>query len=495
MSPLFDFTKAVTHTLWLPFYFESEQVMQRVSKLWQAWLSSQSTALITPDGCFTWAQLNTVIDRYADYLLSQGVNAGDVVTLVGKNSAQYVVCYLAAIKVGAAVALIMPQPQKQLLEKLTTLYRPQQTVYCCGVELDGITSHNNKQQLDFPSFAACFGDDLPSSEQALDRSSLTSELASIIFTSGSTGTPKAVAHTSEQHLASASGLLELFKFGESDTWLLSLPIYHVSGLAIIYRWLVAGGCLKIGEQGLEQDIQGCSHASLVATQLHRLLESKQSLSLTHVLLGGSHIPQGLASQASANGIETWIGYGMTEAASTVTAKRVNDNQSAGQVLPNRILKVEQQRIYIGGETLASGYYYQGAITPIKDSEGWFDSKDLGNCKNEELYIIGRADNQFISGGENIHCEEIEAVLSQLQEVSQAIVIPVPDLEYGHRPVAVLQSELLLSQEYIESHLATRLVKFKWPIAYFSLPQTLLGNGIKISRKQVKEWVLTQLSRT
>ncbi len=61
-------------------------------------------------------------------------------------------------------------------------------------------------------------------------------LASIVFTSGSTGTPKAVVHTHRQHLASAQGLLSEFQFNHQDTWLLSLPLYHVSG----WRLSIAG---------------------------------------------------------------------------------------------------------------------------------------------------------------------------------------------------------------------------------------------------------------
>ena len=121
--------------------------------------------------------------------------------------------------------------------------------------------------------------------------------------------------------------------------------------------------------------------------------------LSHVLLGGSNIPLPLCQEASRLGVETWVGYGMTEAASTVTAKKVDGSNGVGQVLKNRLLKLKRQRIYISGETLASGYYQQGAIIPIT-SDTWFDTKDLGSWQNDELHVTGRADNLFVSGGEN-----------------------------------------------------------------------------------------------
>ena len=205
------------------------------------------------------------------------------------------------------------------------------------------------------------------------------------------------------------------------------------------------------------------------------------------------MPLTLSQQAAEQGIETWLGYGMTEAASTVTAKQIDATYSAGTVLPNRRLELRDGRIYIGGETLASGYFEQGVVTPIVDAQGWFDSKDLGEqLANGELVIKGRADNQFISGGENVHCEEIEAVLNQMEAITQSIVVPVADEEFGQRPVAVLQTDGLPEQKRIEQHLEQKLVKFKWPVAYFLLPESLLGSGIKVSRKQVKDWLATQL---
>lgn len=318
------------------------------------------------------------------------------------------------------------------------------------------------------------------------------ELASIIFTSGSTGTPKAVAHSHQQHLASAAGLLDAFQFNAQDTWLLSLPMYHVSGLAIVYRWLYAGACLKVGRGDLLSDIDNVTHASLVATQLSRLLESGQALSLTHVLLGGSHIPLALSQQAAQRGIETWLGYGMTEAASTVTAKRIDAHYSAGKVLGGRKVELRDGRIFVGGDTLASGYFHQGSLKPIKDADGWFDSKDLGIWNElQELVIKGRADNQFISGGENIHCEEIEQALNSHPQVQLALVVPIEDAEFGARPIAFVQTSVSIEQLDFATWLAPRLVKFKHPMQYFYLPEGLHSGGIKVSRKELKDWVMAE----
>ncbi|WP_196298337.1 o-succinylbenzoate--CoA ligase [Vibrio fluvialis] len=455
---------------------------------WQHWQQRhpERVALCLEEGTLTWRELNQRVQQYANAIAESGLNRADVLTLVGKNHPQTLFWLLSAMQLGVVCALTMSQPAAQLRSKLSALYRDEQCANVwlapsAGLTLDELGEVN---ALSLPSSPSTHAGSVYHRDN----------LATLIFTSGSTGTPKAVAHTHAQHLASAQGLLAEFEFQSDDTWLLSLPLYHVSGLAIIYRWLAAGACLKIGGGQLAQDIEGVTHASLVPTQLKRLLDSGQKLTLTHVLLGGSHIPLTLAQQAAELGIETWLGYGMTEAASTVTAKQVDGQAGAGHVLAHRAVRVEEQRIYIGGDTLASGYYRQGLLHPFTDDQGWFDSKDLGYFDQDQLVIIGRADNLFISGGENIHCEEIESVLNRHPHVQLAMVIPVEDEEFGARSVAVVQSSAPFSDELGNEWCEGQLEKFKWPVAYFDMPDELTESGIKVSRQALKQWLANHQTR-
>ncbi|USD31557.1 MULTISPECIES: o-succinylbenzoate--CoA ligase [Vibrio] len=443
--------------------------------------SPSSFALDHQDQQYSWAELADLVDEVASSLCEQGLVQGDVFTCISKNNLDLLLAYLACMEIGAICALAMPQTQAELETKLKSLYpsciEPKVWVSKSDSLLSSLSTFDVGRS---NSYHYCSGYQ-------------PDNIASIVFTSGSTGNPKAVAHTNAQHIASASGLLEVFSFKQDDCWLLSLPMYHVSGLAIVYRWLYVGATLKLGSGVLIEDIRQVTHASLVATQLQRLLESGSPLDLTHVLLGGSHVPLFLSQKAAQQGVETWLGYGMTEAASTVTAKRIDNRDSAGKTLPKRRIRLKGQRIYIGGETLACGYYRCGVVEPIT-RDGWFDSKDLGEWVEGELKIIGRADNLFISGGENIHCEEIEAVLNRLPYIVQSVVIPVEDSEFGHRPVAVIQGQYSLDVVNIEQELSKALTRFKWPVAYYEMPESLYQSGIKVSRKAVKDWLLSQLEQ-
>ncbi|KQA22313.1 o-succinylbenzoate--CoA ligase [Vibrio metoecus] len=460
--------------------------------LWQPWLERDpnQVALNHAGQTLTWQALDCQVAHYAKALREQGVRSGEVVTLVGKNHLHTVLWFLACTQVGALCAFVAPQPLARLQEKLATLYAEQSPMHLwlapsCALSEEEI-AELNADLLSLPDE----WDETVDSEKVSSQFSCE-QLATLIFTSGSMGTPKAVAHTHQQHLASARGLLNKFAFTESDSWLLSLPLYHISGVAILYRWLAVGATLNIGVGDLQSDIAGVTHASLVPTQLKRLLDSRCPLTLKRVLLGGSHIPVELAEAAAKRGIDTWLGYGMTEAASTVTAKRVDGLAGNGELLDYRELCIVDGRIYIGGQTLAQGYYRQGQLVPLTNEQGWFDSKDLGRWQGNNLLIDGRADNLFISGGENIHCEEIEAVLNQHPQVHVAIVVPVQDSEYGARPVAIIRSEAQWSQAIGDAWCQGKLEKFKWPIMYFLLPDTLLDGEIKVSRAAIKAWLSVQ----
>ena len=74
------------------------------------------------------------------------------------------------------------------------------------------------------------------------------------LTSGSTGLPKAVVHNVSAHLANAEGVCALMNFGKDQSWLLSLPIYHVSGQGIVWRWLYAGATLVLPKEDFYQSI-------------------------------------------------------------------------------------------------------------------------------------------------------------------------------------------------------------------------------------------------
>ena len=92
------------------------------------WLAErpEEVALVTPSYQLTWRELDYHVGRLAASLYEQGLSHGEVITLIGKNQPEMVLLFLAALKIGAVTAMVMPQPLLGLRDNLTTLYRADQ---------------------------------------------------------------------------------------------------------------------------------------------------------------------------------------------------------------------------------------------------------------------------------------------------------------------------------------------------------------------------------
>ena len=150
-------------------------------------------------------------------------------------------------------------------------------------------------------------------------------------------------------------------------------------------------------------------------------------------------------------------------------------------------------IWLRGAGLGLGYWQNGKIKPLVNSQGWLQTKDKGRLINGELQILGRLDNMFISGGENIQPEEIERLIQQFVGVEQVFVLPLNEAEFGQRPVAMIKFASDVGSDFFQSAvnnlhvwLSDKIEKFKQPVAYYPLNDEMLRKGgIKVSRQLLK----------
>ena len=322
--------------------------------------------------------------------------------------------------------------------------------------------------------------------------------ATIIFTSGSTGVPKAALHTFGNHYHSALGSNANIALMPGDRWLHSLPLYHVGGLSILFRCLLAGATVALPQQGTPPGEAiagfGATHVSLVSTQLLRLLrEDANRGGLEAVLMGGGPIPASLVDEAVARGLPVHTSYGLTEMASQVTTTppgaSLEELRTAGRVLPHREVAISGSgEILVRGQTLFAGYVEGERLNRPLDAEGWFHTGDLGELDdNIYLRVRGRMDNLFVSGGENVQPEEIEEALYRLEGIEEAVVVPVPDEEFGARPVAFIRTDDLEPGD-LAHELEPVLPRFKIPISFHPWPEEA-PRGMKVDRAALRERVL------
>ncbi|GAB5521607.1 MAG: o-succinylbenzoate--CoA ligase [Rhodothermales bacterium] len=331
--------------------------------------------------------------------------------------------------------------------------------------------------------------------------------ATLIFSSGSTGEPKALVHSIGNHYYSALGSAANLPLKLGDTWGLTLPLYHVGGLAILFRCFFAGATVGLPDaaHALSESAFTApwTHLSMVPTQLIRVLRDGLHASLqryTAILLGGSAMPSGMLREAHAHRLPIHTSYGMTEMSSQIAttppSADLDTLQTAGYVLPHRDLRIASSgEVQVRGETLCMGRLVEGAIQPIINAEGWYATRDVGHLDHKgRLCITGRLDRQFISGGENIQPEEIERAMLQREGVHEVIVMPVSDAEFGQRPFAFVRAEADLSLDKWRAFLEERLPRFMHPAAVVPWPDEAPSTGLKWKRAVFQERA-EQLRRT
>lgn len=456
--------------------------------------------ILTQDQCYQicWGDLDSLIANTMKTLQQQGISENSGVALIGKNSAELLVLYLACLQLGARVLGVNPA-------------FPSEKIQCCLQEngIDFFYTANAIAQLstvakplnfavqwqDYHSQNFSKNSDLADSWQT---PTFPENARTMTLTSGSSGKPKAIVHNVAQHFANARGVCELMNLQGSDCYLLSLPLFHVSGQGIVWRWLLKGATLLFSTENFYHALTQATHASLVPTQAQRFLEyltenPTQNVVTRHILLGGACILPALTHALQQQGITPYCGYGMTEMASTIFAKIANGTSGVGQPLAGREWQLVNEEIWLKGAGLALGYWQNGEITPLTNAQGFLQTKDKACWKNNELHILGRIDNQFISGGENIQPEEIETLLLQHSAVETVFIVPKKDETFGERPVALIQFKNNFTFEQnvtdIQNWLNSRLEKFKQPVDYIPLGNVLKNlpqTGIKISRHLLKQ---------
>ncbi len=448
-----------------------------------------STALISPDRELSYRELDALVTSAAGRLRQRRFE-GNRIGFLLETDWSNVVLVLAAIRAGAvACPLSTRLPPAGTAERLRQIHA---AVLISDGELPD-SDHEYSDRTIHP--AELLPQNLePSADTTRERVLHLDQPATIVFTSGSTGSARAALHTFGNHYYSAAGSNENIRLGRGDRWLLSLPLYHVGGLAILFRCVLGGAAVVIPDrhQPIHHQVRRATHVSLVATQLRRLLEAPQDHRLQALLLGGGPIPVRLLEEAHRRDLPIHTSYGLTEMASQVSATPpqapLDVLRTAGHVLPHREVHIDRTgEILVRGSTRFEGYVEGATIRRPFDENGWFQTGDLGAIGDDGLLrVTGRKDNMFISGGENIQPEEIEAVLSSLETVAEAVVVPIEDEEYGHRPVAFVRFDgRPMSTAAMRDAVERVLPRFMAPVAFYAWPEEQAQEGIKVDRERLR----------
>jgi acyl-CoA synthetase (AMP-forming)/AMP-acid ligase II len=350
------------------------------------------------------------------------------------------------------------------------------------------------------------------------------DIAILLYTSGTTAAPKA-AILRQRHLVSyVLGSVEFGGAADDDAALVSVPPYHIAGVANLLSNLYAGRRL-VYLDSFTPDIwldtvrrEHVTQAMVVPTMLARIVQSLEGEAdagvpdLRSLSYGGSRMPITVLSRALELFPTTGFvnAYGLTETSSTIAVLGPDDHRaafasddpkakarlgSAGQLLPGVEVQIrrpdgsvvdseESGELWVRGEQVSGEYLSRES--PL-DAEGWFPTKDLAYVDDEGyLFIEGRTDDTIIRGGENIAPAEIEDVLLRHEGIAEVAVVGPPDEEWGQRLVAIVVPlpNRSIDPDEVRQWAKTQLRSSKTPdevLVWDELPQTATG---KVIRRQI-----------
>lgn len=320
----------------------------------------------------------------------------------------------------------------------------------------------------------------------------------ILYTSGSSASPKGVLLSRRAFIASAQASERNLGWRDDDRWALCMSIARIGGLSVVTRCLVArrpvflAGPFDAAALAGMLEHHTITILSLVPTMLHRMLdlepEWRPPKHLRAVLVGGAPLSSALLERSLARGVPVLPTYGSTETCSQVATQRFGTTPTAatgsGKPLDGVEIRTPGGHIHVRGSVVMNSYYPGNAHpNPFLDGH-WLDTGDRGELDTEGyLHVWGRGEEVVLTGGENVSCPEVEAMLATFPAVEDVCVFGVEDEKWGEvvAVAIVWKADHPRDHDALRNHLWKQASPFKMPRRICSLPEMPRTPAGKIDR--------------
>jgi len=488
-------------------------------------------ALIGGDRRWNYAEYAREVNRFANAFASAGVKSGDRVAVFNVNCPEHLFSLFAAAKLGAAYCPMNCRLKGTDLEHVLTDSEP--TIVLVGKRYadrvksvtSGIETTTHTLIIDagpgepdsLDDFLACADDSPPHVDTPDDATAL------LLYTSGTTAAAKGVMHSHSNVIRRIESRTTAF---DDDTMekvgLLSVPVFHVTGIQVMVKTAASGGTLAIMPQFNVEDFlriiekEKVMMAVVVPTMLMQIvgypkLDEFDLSSFNILVYGGAAISPDLIREAMRKLPCMFSqGYGLTEMG--VTWLPPNDHsldppegrrdplESVGRALPgveiavvdehgNRLPPGEVGEIIARGGDVLNGYWRNEEETARAVRDGWFHTGDSGYLDEEGfLFMSGRKKDIIIRGGENIAPIEVENALMSHPTVADAGVFGIADEKWGEIIAAavVLKPSAQASAEELVEHCRERMASYKKPERVFFVERLPRNASGKLLAKELRK---------
>ena len=480
-------------------------------------MAPHAPALEWPEGQMTYSQLVKESRAIAAGLQDQGIKYGDRVAIMARNVPHFFSLFGAASLIGAVLVLVNRRLSAEEIKVIIEDTTPKMMIYEDGQRevvapiLDQCSSMQTRVALGQTRAGEIAYADLL--QAGLAYPVLVSEHAPyvIIHTAAVQGRPRGAVLSQENLLLAGLQLAHIFGLSERDACLNVLPLYHIMGLN-----LALAASLGRGRNVLLPQFNPAQAAQLltehqasilgsfppILSQLMEVIEQEgtSTASLRHVI--GLENPETAAAWENLTGSTFWTMYGQTETSGLITFAPLSMRPGgAGQPGPLSNLAIQDEsgrpmpaektgEIVLQGPLVFLGYWNQDEVNAYTFRHGWHHTGDMGHIdQHGHLVFQGRkAEKDLIkSGGENVFPAEVEQVILQHPQVTEACVIGVNDPKFGEgiKAVCVCTDSREMDAQSLIQFVGSRIAGYKkprWVEFVDQLPKTEDGD---IDRNQIK----------
>ena len=490
---------------------------------------SDKTAVIQGDVRVSYKSLWQKSSGLAHYLVENGLQRGDRVSILIENSPEYIASYYGVLLAGGAVVGLNTAAKSR---DLANWIKHSGSTFLIGkashLEIADTLKLIDKERIkiiltgesDIRSHAASY-EDIPSSDQApesLMELNPGKDLGSIIYTSGTTGHPKGVMLSHDNLFQNTSSILNYLKLNERDSIINVLPFYYSYGNSVLHTHLAAGATLilensmlyphKIVSMMVEHKATGFSGVPSTFNLLlsrTRLEEFDLSYLRYMTQAGGAMSPTNIKRiKDMLPDVQFFVMYGQTEASSRLSYlppdQFENKPDSVGVAIPGVELEVMDKNnkpvsphdvgeIYAKGKNVMLGYWNDKLLSEQVRNGSWLKTGDLAYKDDDGyLYIVGRSSEMIKSGAHRISPKDIEEVIYEFSGVEEVAVVGKKDELLGQviKAFVVKSPSVDLDKLKLMRHCKKNLASYKIPkqIEFIDkIPRTASG---KIRRVSLQE---------
>ncbi|MBV9820187.1 MAG: AMP-binding protein [Solirubrobacterales bacterium] len=471
------------------------------------------TAVACGEVRLTYAELDERVRRLIGALRAMGLSRGDRVGVIGRNCHRYLELYL-AVPAGGFVLVPLnarhaePELRYALADSGTRVLfgDPEHAALAACVER-------------FVALGAESDALLADAAPEPWHPAAEDDLAGLFYTGGTTGAAKGVMLTHGNLVANALAFMTCWPFTPATRWLVVAPMFHAGGtigvLAIVWAGgqhvILPGFDASAALDAVAREAVTTIFAvptmldALVAEQLRR---PRDISSVTHLSHGASPIADEVLhrTRKAFPGVSMLHIYGTTETSPIITLLPEEQElletpraRSCGQPAIGVQLQVvdlarrplvagEVGEVRVRGANVTGGYWRKPEQTREALSDGWYLTGDLGYLDEAgHLFLVDRAKDMIITGGENVYSTEVEDALHRHPAVGEAAVFGLPDVRWGEAVHAVVVPALEVGEDELIAHCRTLVAGYKVPKAIHlraePLPKSAAG---KVLKRELRE---------